>query len=146
MDTLTRIRLPAKQSNMTTFIQTAVDCARSRGYDGNRVAHIRLAAEEALVNIFRYAYGPEDEGDVTLTCRLDSQRNFVIEIEDQGMPFNLLTQAEPSLSSDIVDRRVGGLGIHIIRHFTDDVQYHRKADKNVIRLIYDAVEVDDEPS
>ena len=83
MDILSRIRLPANQSNMSEFIQTAVGCARSQGYDNKQVAHIRLAAEEALVNIFRYAYDPEDEGDVTLTCGLDSRGKFVIEIEDR---------------------------------------------------------------
>jgi anti-sigma regulatory factor (Ser/Thr protein kinase) len=146
MDILARVRLPANQSSMSTLVQTAGTCARSQGDDNNQGAQIRLAAEEALVNIFRYAYGPEDEGDVTLTCRLDSRRKFVIEIEDQGMPFNLLDQAEPPLPADIVGGQVGGLGIRIVRHFTDDVQYQRKADKNVVRLIYDSVDFDDEPT
>ncbi|MGH7968206.1 MAG: ATP-binding protein [Limisphaerales bacterium] len=32
------------------------------------------------------------------------------------------------------DKPIGGLGIHLIRKFMDDVQYRRERDKNILSM------------
>lgn len=134
MTTLSEIALPAEQGNLHRFIDSVVDSAKERGYDGDKIGLIRLAVEEALVNIFKYAY-PEKAGDVALRCVVDDDQRFVIEIEDSGIPFNVLAVTEPAITAPLSERKVGGLGIHLIRKFMDEVEYRREEGKNLLRLI-----------
>jgi len=60
---------------------------REAGFGQEEISKIELASEEALVNIFRYAY-PERPGDVEVNCKLDEGR-FILEIIDSGIPFDL---------------------------------------------------------
>ena len=105
------------------------------GRHARRIKQIELAAEEALVNIFRYAY-PEEAGEVGVCCRLEDDARLIIEIFDNGVPFNPLSLSEPDLTADASDREIGGLGVFFIREMADDVQYHRDGTNNILRLSF----------
>jgi anti-sigma regulatory factor (Ser/Thr protein kinase) len=85
------------------------------------------------VNIFEYSYA-EKNGNVEVVCKLDAG-NFVIEIIDSGIPFNILTAKEPDITSGISERSIGGLGIFLIRKLMDDVRYRREGDRNILTLV-----------
>ncbi len=54
-----------------------------------------------------------------------------LEIVDDGLPFDPLKEAPPpDLDSDLEDRPVGGLGLHLVRTFMDDIHYRRDKGKN----------------
>jgi anti-sigma regulatory factor (Ser/Thr protein kinase) len=108
--------------------------AEDGGMNAKRITELEVATEEALVNIVSYAY-QEDIGDVEVTCMLDDDNRFIIEIEDTGVPFDILSLGEPDLTNDIAERKVGGLGVFVIKELMDDVQYLREDDKNILRLI-----------
>ena len=47
---------------------------------------------------------------------------MIIDIEDDAMAFNLLTDApDIDTESDLMDRPVGGLGIHIVKRMVTDI-------------------------
>ncbi|MFW5854713.1 MAG: ATP-binding protein, partial [Thermodesulfobacteriota bacterium] len=125
MTILSQVNFPATRNHLQQFIDSVVGSAKEQAYDDQKIGLIRLAVEEALVNIFKYAY-PEAVGDVVLRCLLDDRERFVIEIEDSGAPFNVLTVSEPILAVPLSERKIGGLGIHLIRQFTDEVEYRRE--------------------
>jgi len=114
-----------------TFVS---NCLSHRGFSPHRSSEIELAVEEALVNIFRYAY-PDRSGDVEVRCRAMEDGQLVIEIEDAGIPFNLLSTPDPELSTEISRRKAGGLGIYFIRKMIDDIRYRRDGDRNVLTLV-----------
>ena len=134
MTTLSQVNFPATRSHLNQFIESVVGSAKDQAFDEQKIGLIRLAVEEALVNVFNYAY-PEAVGEVVLRCLLDDRERFIIEIEDSGAPFNVLTVSEPILAVPLSERKIGGLGIHLIRQFTDDVEYRREGGKNLLRLI-----------
>jgi len=109
-------------------------CAREQGFSPKRISEIELATEEALVNIFKHAY-KDKIGDVEVICKLDPQDRLIIEILDSGVPFDMLSLGEPDTTADISERKVGGLGIFLIRKLMDDVQYQHEGTKNVLSLI-----------
>jgi anti-sigma regulatory factor (Ser/Thr protein kinase) len=110
------------------------NCLSVRGFSSLRASEVELAVEEALVNIFRYAY-PNRSGDVEVRCQAVSDRQLIIEIEDEGIPFNLLSIPDPELSPDIRQRKIGGLGIFFIRRMIGDIHYRREADRNVLTMV-----------
>ena len=92
-----------------------------------------VAVEEAFVNVCHYAY-PETEGDVSIACGTDNEA-FVVEIADSGAPFDILSLPEPDTTSDIMDRQIGGLGVHFIRTLTDQVSYRRESANNILQMV-----------
>ena len=92
-----------------------------------------IALEEAFVNVCHYAY-PESEGELSVSCGTDGKA-FVVEISDEGAPFDLLSLPDPDTTSDIMDRQIGGLGVFFIRQLTDDVSYRREDGRNILRMV-----------
>ena len=134
MQLLSNIKLPAKIEYLRELMSSVSHCAKEQGFNQKRISEIELAAEEALVNIFNYAY-QGNVGDVEVICKLDPQDRLIIEILDSGVPFDMLSLGEPDTTADISERKVGGLGIFLIRKLMDDVQYQHEGTKNVLSLI-----------
>lgn len=94
---------------------------------------IRLAVEEAVVNVMDYAYPPESEGKITIEAKSDGRRVKFI-ISDTGCPFDptKALQVDTTLSAE--ERPVGGLGIHMVRQLMDSINYERVDGKNILTL------------
>ena len=134
MDTLSRVILPAKMENLETLVAFVARCAGEAGFDPKKISEMEIAAEEAIVNVFHYAYGAQD-GDIEVSCELEENDRFIIEMADSGIPFDPLSMAEPDVSTGISDREIGGLGIFLIRKLMDDVKYRRDSGRNVLTLV-----------
>jgi anti-sigma regulatory factor (Ser/Thr protein kinase) len=126
------IRLPARIENLPQFIAPVLALARAQGIDEERGNDLELALEESLVNIFNYAY-PEKSGSAGVSCRVENNR-LVILIEDEGIAFSITGAGGPEFSSEISERKIGGLGIHLIRSLMDEVRYRREEDRNLLEL------------
>ena len=132
MRILLNIKLPAKLENLARWMNGVSECAREQGFDQKKIGKIELALEEALVNICNYAY-PEEPGDVEVNCQEDDSR-FIIEIIDSGNPFDMTSLPAPDLPSSIEERKIGGLGIFLIKKMVDDVRYRREGNFNILKL------------
>jgi anti-sigma regulatory factor (Ser/Thr protein kinase) len=130
---LVSIELPAKLENLPRFITPVLAVARSLPLDENRCNDLELALEESLVNIFNHAY-PDEQGTARISCRTEKDC-LVVGIEDKGVAFSLIDAAAPDLSVDLAARRIGGLGVHLVRSLMDDVRYRREADRNLLELV-----------
>ena len=124
MRILLSIKLPAKLENLERWMNSVSDCAREQGFDQKRIGKIELALEEALVNICNYSY-PEEPGDAEVSCKQDNSR-FIIEIVDSGIPFDMTSLPAPDLTASIEKRKIGGLGIFLIKKMVDEVKYRRE--------------------
>ena len=139
-----RIKLQAKLENLEQFIDFVSLCANKQEVDKKKIFEIEISTEEALVNIFNYAY-QNIEGDVEVSCKSDDDK-FIIEIEDSGVPFNLLSLKEPDTSLDISERGIGGLGIFLIKKLMDNVQYRREENRNILTLVVSKSHADEKKS
>ena len=121
--------------NLDQFISFVRECSVECGFGGKRAIGIELVVEEALVNIFNYAY-PDGAGQVEMKCALQEGKKFVIEIRDKGIPFDGLSLPDPDTTSDIHSRKIGGLGIFFIKQVANEVRYIRDGDMNVLTLVF----------
>ena len=55
-------------------------------------------------------------------------------IEDDGAAFDPLTLPQPNIEATIGDRRVGGLGVYLVRKLMDAVSYQRNGSRNQLRM------------
>jgi len=96
---------------------------------------MELACEEAIVNIISYAY-KNKPGKIGITCKKDGKR-FEITLRDQGVPFNPIdVDINPQFDTPVHERKVGGMGIFLIRKTIDEVCYQREGKENVLRLAF----------
>lgn len=124
----------ARVENLAAANDFVEACAGRSALDEKVKFALLLALEEAFVNVCSYAYA-EDGGQVELTCET-GPGSFVLCIVDSGKPFDSLALPEPDMTSDVMDRHVGGLGIHFIRQLTESVTYQRDGGRNILRMAF----------
>ena len=96
---------------------------------------IRLVLDELLTNIIAYGYPATEEGGHDITVDMQQEGTVLrFSIADDACPFDPLAAKAPDLDSAIEDRRVGGLGIHLVRTIMDRVAYERIGDGNHLIL------------
>ncbi|MEF9938900.1 MAG: ATP-binding protein [Clostridium sp.] len=95
---------------------------------------IRTICEETLVNIIHYAY--EDDGDMTVEAEYDEKNDCLrLYFMDNGVAFNPLLKKKPDLTEDVMERKVGGLGIFMVRELSDAVTYDRIGNTNRLVIL-----------
>lgn len=122
----------ADDDQLPNVISYVSGAAEEWGLHPQRLMQLELAIEEAVVNICHYAYAvPPGELLVRLTM---SPASFIVELVDEGIPFDPLAIPEPDLRAAAEERSVGGLGIFFVRRVMDEVGYMRDGSRNILRL------------
>ena len=103
------------------------------GLDDMESMKVRVAIEEAVVNVMKYAYPAGQHGDVTVEA-VSNDIRLKFTITDAGKPFDPTVQAAVDTSLSARQRTIGGLGIHIMRQNMDSMNYERIDNLNVLTL------------
>lgn len=126
------LTLAAELVNLEPLQEHLAACAVAFGLAPKRVGMLTMAFEEVFVNICHYAY-PAGPGPVTLNCRAAGAQ-FVAEVIDEGIAFDMNSIGEPDLAAAIEDRKIGGLGWFLVRQIADQLDCFRQDGRNVVRL------------
>jgi anti-sigma regulatory factor (Ser/Thr protein kinase) len=92
-----------------------------------------LALDEMITNVSTHAYPENEEHHFTLQITATPEE-FVARIEDDGVEFNPTELPLPDLDAPLAERKVGGLGIFLVRQLMTSFGYQRVAGKNVVTL------------
>ncbi|MBZ0256335.1 ATP-binding protein [bacterium] len=110
------------------------DAAKSVGMVDGNLWKLETAVDEACTNIACYGYKGHAPGKIWIRWHKDGN-SFVVEIEDDGDPFDQSKPTNPNLSDDICKRKVGGLGRFIMHKFMDEMTYKREANHNFLTMV-----------
>ena len=132
-------KLPAKINNLAALSEPVLICAREQGVEENKVKKLDLALEEIIVNIIKYAYPRNAEpGDIRVVCgtaNASGKPAFLVEVIDTGRPFDVTEEAPlPDIQANLDDRRIGGLGIFLVKKTMDLMTYRRSHNKNILTI------------
>lgn len=92
-----------------------------------------LTLEEVFSNIISYGFDDPANHVIKITVTT-AKGSFTVSVEDDGRPFNPLEAKNPDLPQDVEDCKPGGLGIHLIKHFMDEIRYKRHQNRNVLTM------------
>lgn len=95
---------------------------------------LQIALDELLRNAVAYGSPGPAGGEVTVEVALDPDR-VTATVTDNGRPFDPFGVAAPDTTLGVEERRIGGLGIHLVREMMDEVSYQRRGDRNVVTLV-----------
>lgn len=131
---LSSLRLPAELGQLPVFLDHVRQTTQITGLAEAQGTRLELAVEEALVNVFNYAYARQPNPGA-VTCRVGVEADgLTVEIVDEGPPFDPLARPDPDTALTLEQRQPGGLGIFMIRQLTDEVSYRREEDRNVLTI------------
>jgi len=101
---------------------------------------VQLCLEEALTNIMRHGLAGIAEPQIRLSLSQQPAR-LLLEIEDNGAPFDPAAFAPPPPPRSLEEARPGGIGIPLLRKFSDALGYRRAGGRNCLSLSFDAAAV-----
>jgi anti-sigma regulatory factor (Ser/Thr protein kinase) len=99
-----------------------------------RVLHaLTVALDEVLSNTIKYGYRDDEPHEIVVQLFL-MPGEIVAEVRDDGVGFDPLTVPPADLSGGLHERRLGGIGLHLVRSLMDDLEYFREGGRNRLRL------------
>ena len=108
--------------------------ARSGGFGDKDIYNIQLAADEAASNIIEHAYEGVKNGVLEISCGMRDGAIMIIMV-DHGESFDPSAIPLPDLKADLSERKIGGLGIFLMRKLMDEVHYEVQKTGNVLTMI-----------
>ena len=95
---------------------------------------ISIAIDELFGNIARYAYTP-NVGNAEVRLEVEEEPlSVIVTFIDNGKPFNPLEQANPDTTASAKERKVGGLGIFLVKKTMDMVEYEYREGQNILKI------------
>jgi serine/threonine-protein kinase RsbW len=98
-----------------------------------RLFDLQLAVNEVFTNVVQYGFDDDRPHEIVVRLMTGTDE-VVVEIEDDGRPFDPLTAPAPRLDVPLEERQPGGLGVYLARRVTDAMDYRRDGGRNVVRL------------
>jgi len=133
MDCSTTFAISANLSEIPRVSAAIEETMRTCAFSDDAILDMQLAVEEAVSNTILHGYRGA-VGQVTIA--IQAMHELVqVRIEDHAPPFDPLSHPDPYRESELAERRIGGLGIYLMRQVVDEIIYQYIDRKNVLTLV-----------
>ncbi len=130
-----RLNIPAEMDSLGETTTKIEEFCASSDVPTAATFKVNLMVQELLANsVIHGDFGDRDpEIILSLNC---TDGHVELVYEDNAAPFDPFTETPPpDLSSELSDRPIGGLGVHLIRSFSDESSHEHVNGRNRIRLL-----------
>ena len=126
-----RLTLPADNKNLYKMIEFLKSDMDRYTVSQKKQFNLISAVEEIFANIANYAY--EKSGEVIITTFVE-EGTYYVRFSDNGKKYNPLKNKNPDITSDLKDRKIGGLGVFLAKKLSDKISYANENGKNVLTV------------
>lgn len=127
------ITLKNRLEDLSVLGEWVEDLAGKFSISARGIFRLQLVLEEAVTNIIQNAYTDTNEHNILVNLSCNGQ-TICVTIQDDGDAFNPEEHPELVLPGTLEEATVGGLGIHLMRSYTDTFDYQRKDNINVLTM------------
>ncbi len=128
----------AKTENLKQISIYLENILKSANIDKEIIEEISIAVDEAATNIIIHSYRNQPNGYIKLNIILE-EKKITISLFDKGDTFEPDKIKTPVFTTNIDTRKIGGLGIFLMKKFMDEVTFYLKninlKDENEVRMI-----------
>jgi serine/threonine-protein kinase RsbW len=130
-----RLSVKSTTDNLSRIRDFIKQLSAQVGFDDSMTNKIALATDEACTNIMKHAYKYSKVGKININASYTNKK-LRISITDEGSHFNSSKVPEPDLQKYYNEKRVGGLGIFLMKKLMDEVKYSQTpSNRNKVTLI-----------
>lgn len=120
------LTIPADVRELEALRQFFAAAAGELGAGGGPAEELLIALNEAATNIIVHGYGGRP-GTIELRVRAAGP-DLEVRLRDRAPPFDPTAVPPPRTDLPLAQRRPGGMGVHLARHFADELRYMVTAD------------------
>jgi serine/threonine-protein kinase RsbW len=121
MERVFSLRIAAKLDNLRTIRRFVEEKAGLFTTDSETIGDLILATDEAVTNIIVHGY-KKLPGTIEVEVK-QQDGEIAVCLRDQAPPFDPTRVPVPDTDVPIAQRRLGGMGVHMMRHFLDRLTY-----------------------
>ena len=94
-----------------------------------------LIIEEIITNQLRHAkFSSQEKKIITLSIEFQKDSTILLTFEDNAEIFNPLNAKNPDVSLALQERKLGGLGIFIIKKYAKNLSHTYKNSRNILKV------------
>lgn len=123
----------AAEKKLPEILEYAENELRQTDFPEKNIIGLLGVVEELYLNIAKYAYGGAS-GVMSLEILTDNADEVRMIFTDYGIPFNPILFPDPDTTAETEKRKVGGLGIYMVKSFADNLSYRYEDGKNVLTV------------
>jgi anti-sigma regulatory factor (Ser/Thr protein kinase) len=131
--TTRRTAVPADPAQLSVLSEFLREFGSAAALGPAQVGTFELAREEIFMNIVMHGSQPGNTPLVEVSLHRAAE-SVTMTVEDDGPEFDPLSLPTPDVTAGLGDRRVGGLGVFLVRKIMDTVSYARIAGRNQLRM------------
>ncbi len=129
----TVLKLKNDLAEITRHSEELEAFCEANGVSMDTVMALNLALEEAVTNVIDYGYGHEGEHEFEVEL-IVADGSVQAAIRDDAAEYNPLAREDPDVNAPLEERRIGGLGVLLVKKLMDTVTYARTDGKNVLTM------------
>jgi len=129
-----QIVIPNSEENLPLLAEKIMRLCNDLNIPSGSTYKVNLVVEELISNTITLGYNDDLQHDIILNFQFDVE-SISIEIIDDAKEFNPVVIADADTTSEISERKIGGMGIHLVKNLTDAFTYHREDTKNITKII-----------
>lgn len=134
MDSRQRIFTQATVADLAAIRRFVQETAAALAIDGESAGDMILAVNEAANNVLRHGYGSAG-GDLEMVVSREGAV-FSVLMRDGAPPYDPTQRPPPDTSLGLSRRPLGGMGVHLMRKFTNALQYRMtETGQNELKLV-----------
>jgi anti-sigma regulatory factor (Ser/Thr protein kinase) len=107
-------------SDVPRIVEFVVNWLEGKGLDKYSFP-LETSVDEASTNVIKYAYSGQP-GFFQISCELQGDE-IAVTIRDRGKQFDPNSIPLPDIDANLENRKVGGLGIYMMKKMMDSVKY-----------------------
>jgi serine/threonine-protein kinase RsbW len=133
---MNEITVKALVDNLGTVTDFVDDFLDSHDCPMKVQMQIDIAIDEIFSNICHYAYG-DSVGEATIRVEFEdasARKAVALTFIDEGVPYNPLEKEDPDTTLSAEDRKIGGLGIYMVKKNMDEMEYEYSDGKNILSM------------
>ena len=128
------IEIKALMENLQELISFVDGHLEDMGASMKAQMQIDVAIDEVFANIANYAYTPKI-GEMELRVAFDEAgRELTMVLIDSGIPYDPLAKKDPDVTLSADKRKIGGLGIYLVKKTMDSMMYERRDGRNIVTM------------
>ena len=129
-----KITLPAVVDSIEKVTEFVNDRLQKSNIPQKIQTQIDVVIDELMSNVTKFAYRDGKTGDISVEMEVNEEE-IAMTFRDSGVPFNPLEQADPDVNAPLEQRKIGGLGLFLVRKTMDKLNYVYENGQNVLTVI-----------